>query len=727
MTSLITRRTFLHSTATMTSGLLVPFYLDLTRFDNFFKVVKSTKNPQTSESILNGWLRIGTDDIITILMPHSEMGQGVHTALAMLVAEELDADWEKIRVEMAPVGPEIYEHTGLGQYTTAGSFSVTGQWENLRLAGASARALLIKAAAQHWQVSPQQCRTNQNKVRLTTQAGDSLSYGELANTAAQLKLEAPPTLKTVTEFKLLGTAVKRLDIAAKVDGSAIFGLDVRVPGMKYAAIKQAPVFESRLQSYTPKTLPGVRLVELPDALAVVANSYWEAKQSLEQLTIKFTATEFDQADSSSIQQRLRQGLSASIAAKASSVGNFKRGMKAAKTMLKAEYSVPFLAHVTMEPQNCTAIVKSDACEIWAPTQAQGKIQTTLAELLKLPTEKIKIHTTYLGGGFGRRLEIDVVIQAVLIAKAVGAPVQLIWSREEDIQHDFYRPAMMAQLIAGLDETGLPQVFRARVTGPSILSRVSPTWLTKNFDYLAVEGINQLAYQIPNQYIDYVMTNTPVPVGFWRSLGHSYNAFFVESFIDEIAHHSQRDPYQLRRELLSEQPEFLEVLDTLADKSNWKPPVNNVNNVNNAPAGPYRGMAIHRVYGSIVGQVAEVTISHTGEVTVTRIISVVHCGFAVHPDTIHAQIEGGIIYGLAALTQAITLKRGRVEQSNFHDYPILRMAAVPIIEIHLLPSSKYPTGVGEIATPPTAPAVTNAIFAATGQRIRELPITDPKQI
>jgi isoquinoline 1-oxidoreductase subunit beta len=702
----VSRRNFLISGAAVTGGLIIGFYF-------WPQNNRLMQTAEISEASINAWLRIGTDDSITVMMAHSEMGQGVYTSLPMLVAEELEADWHKIQIETSPIGG-VYKNPLIGMQVTGGSTSVRSRWEMLRTAGAAAREMLIAAAAKQWQVKPQDCQAANSKV-IHSASGKTLSYGQLAEAAAQLTPPDSPKLKSPSEFKLIGKPTKRLDTPAKVDGSAQFGIDVKLPNMLIATVKQSPVFGGKIKHYNEtaaKTIKGVKaVVEVPNGVAVVAENYWQAKKGLDALNVRFAETEHDNIDTASITKVLQQGLTEKGAV-AHSSGDVQAALKAAKTTLAAEYSVPFLAHVTMEPMNCTADVRKDSCEVWVGTQIQDGTQQMAAKVSGLPNEKIAVHTTYLGGGFGRRAELDFVAQAVLLSKAVGQPVKVIWSREEDTQHDFYRPAMITKFTAGLDNNGIPTAFKAHIVGPSIFQRFFPGGLKNGLDHAAVEGIAELGYEIPNQYTDYVMKNTHVPVGFWRSVGHSHNAFFVESFIDEMAHSSGKNPYQLRRALLRKKPRFIKVLETLADKSAWEKP---------AAKGRYRGMAIHESFGSIVGEVVEISVNGRGDVTVHRVVCVVDCGIAVNPSTITAQMESAIVFGLSALKEAITLKNGRVEQSNFHDFPVLTMADIPQIDVHIIPSEDKLGGIGEPGTPPIVPAVTNAIFAATGKRIRSLPL------
>jgi isoquinoline 1-oxidoreductase beta subunit len=703
----LSRRNFLKSTAAVAGGFVIGFHLPQnSRFAQAAEIAKTT------ETSINAWLRIGTDDSVTVLIAHSEMGQGVYTSLPMLVAEELEADWNKIQIENSPIG-DIYKNPAIGMQITGGSTSIRSRWETLRTAGAMAREMLIEAAAKQWQVKPEDCHADNGKV-IHTASGKTLRYGQLAEAATKITPPDFPKLKSPSEFKLIGKPIKRLDTPEKVDGSATFGIDVKVPNMLIATLKQSPVFGGIVKAYdakAAKAIQGVKaVVEIPNGVAVVADSYWQAKKGVEALNVSFAESEHDKVDTASIAKLFQQGL-AEKGAVAQNKGDVPAAMKTAKTTLEAEYRVPFLAHTAMEPMNCTADVRKEGCDVWVGTQAQGLAQQTAAKITGLPPEKIAVHTTFLGGGFGRRVEVDFIAQAVLLSKAVGQPVKVIWSREEDTQHDVYRPAMLTKLTMGLDEKGMPIAINARIVGSSILQRFFPNMVKNGLDHAAVEGIADTNYDIPNQYVDYVMKNTHVPVGFWRSVGHSQNAFFMESFIDEVAHSSGKDPYQLRRSLLNKTPRFIKVLDTLAKAADWETP---------ASKGHYRGMAIHKSFGSIVGEVAEISVNKEGDVTVHRVVCVVDCGIAVNPNIIAAQMESAIVYGLSALKEAITVKNGRVEQSNFHDFPALKMAEMPKIDVHIISNEEKLGGVGEPATPPIIPAVTNAIFAATGKRVRQLP-------
>ncbi len=701
----LNRRAFLKTTAIAGGGLLLGFHLPWGSH-----VAAATSDDQE----INAWLRIDTDDTVTIVVGQSEMGQGVHTALPMIVAEELEADWQKVRVAFAPVAA-AYRNPIFHIQGTGGSTSVRAFYDPLRQAGAAVREMLVAAAAKSWGVSPGECRAEDGKI-VHKPSGRKLRYGALAAAAAKLTPPANPALKSREQFRLIGKPTKRLDSPAKVDGSATFGLDVKVPGMLYAAVKASPVFGGKVASLnrkTAKAMAGVKaVVEIPDGVAVVAESYWQAKKALDAVEVKWAEGTRGTLESAGIAQRLRDGLR-ETGVVAHETGNVEEAFATAASVIEAEYDVPFLAHATMEPMNCTAHVRAKGCEIWAPTQGQERAQLLAAKLTGLPPDKVKVHTTFLGGGFGRRIEGDFVAQAVLLSKAVGTPVKVVWSREEDIQHDFYRPASACHLRGAFDAAGRLLGLTQLIVAPSIMARVYPDRVKDGLDHSSVEGSVSTPYGIPNRRVRYVMKDTGVPVGFWRSVGNSHNAFYVESFIDEIAHATRTDPYEFRRELLASSPRYRAVLEMAATKAGWGKPL---------PDRRFRGIALHESFGSIVAEVAEVSVSDEGRLRVHRVVCVVDCGRVVNPATVEAQMEGGIVYGLtAALRGEITLKAGRVVQSNFHDYEMLTQAEMPAVEVHILESGAALGGVGEPGTPPICAAVTNAIFAATGKRIRSLPI------
>ena len=703
------------------------------------------------ELALNGWFKISPDNSVTVMVPRQEMGQGVYTALAMLVAEELDADWSKVKVEQAPVdkmyanitmltdglpfdendksyAAAIARRVGyslgdtLGVQATGGSTSVRDAWESMRVAGASAREMLVAAAAKQWQVSASEC-TTRNGVVSHQAAGKQATYGELAGAAAQLPVPTQPKLKDPKDYVLIGKAQRRLDIPEKVTGAAQFGLDVRVPGMVYAAIAQCPVFGGTLKSVDEskiKSMPGVkRVVSLSNAVAVVADSYWRAKTALTALPIVWDEGANAKLSSTEITEQFQRDLESGKAGSYRDEGDAIAELGRAAKVIEAQYHVPFLAHATMEPINCTARVADGGCEVWVPNQAPSLVQWIAGKTAGIATEKVVVHTPYLGGGFGRRSEMDVVVQAVSIAKELNGPaVKLVWSREEDMQHDMYRPAAIAKFRAALDGEGKPTAWWNRIVGPSVtlsfMERIVP-WAASDLmqDKTNAEGAADIPYEIPNLKVEHVLARTPIPVGFWRSVGHSYNSFFKESFIDELAHAAGKDPYEFRHGLLAQHPRHRTVLETAAQKAGWGTPLEK---------GMGRGIALHKSFHSIVAQVAEVAVSAEGDIQINRVVCVIDCGQTVNPDTIIAQMESGIIFGLsAALFGEITIKDGRVEQGNFPSYDMLRLAETPQIEVHII-ASDYPMGgVGEPGTPPIAPAVTNAIFAATGKRIRQLPI------
>ena len=742
------RRRFLIATALLGSAAYFG-YRFLSKRDRLAKPPSLLLKEQ--EIGLNGWFKITPDNRVTVMVPRQEMGQGIYTALAMLVAEELDADWSKVSAEQAPIdkmyanitmltdglpfddedksySATIARRIGysvadtLGLQATGGSSSVRDAWEPMRVAGASAREMLIVAAAKQWQISPGECSARDGRV-IHQATGKELTYGQLASAAALMPTPAQAKLKDAKNYVLLGKSQARLDIPEKVTGRAGFGLDVRVPEMLYAAIAQCPAFGGTLKSFDDakiKSMPGVKqVIALHNAVAVVADSYWRAKKALEVLPVVWGEGVNAKIDSAAIAEQFKRDMESGKAGSYRSDGDALGELGRAAKLIEAQYSVPFLAHATMEPINCTARVANGGCEVWISNQMPSAVQWIAGKTAGIATEKVVVHTPYLGGGFGRRSEMDAVVQAVSIAKELnGAAVKVVWSREEDIQHDMYRPAAWSKFRAALDDKGAPLAWWNRIVGPSVtlsfLERMLP-WAASDMmqDKTNAEGAADLPYDIANIKVEHVLSRTPVPVGFWRSVGHSYNAFFKESFIDEMAHAAAKDPFEFRRSLLANHPRQRKVLEFAAEKSGWGTPL---------AKGEGRGIAVHASFHSIVAQVAEVAVSAAGEVKVTRVVCVIDCGLAINPDTVAAQMESAIIFGLsAALFGEITIKNGRVEQSNFPSYDMVRLAQTPQIDVHIVASDAAIGGVGEPGTPPIAPAVTNAIFAATGKRIRQLPI------
>jgi isoquinoline 1-oxidoreductase beta subunit len=703
----MSRRDFLEATTAAGAGLVIGFHLPAPG--------RSRCAGAAAPFAPNAWVRIGPDDRVQLFVDRSEMGQGVATALPMLLAEELEAEWTKIEIAFAPAAPE-YANPLFGIQGTGGSTSVRAAWTPLRTAGAAAREMLIAAAAQTWGVPVAECRAERGAV-LHPSSGRRLSYGKLATRAATLPVPKDPPLKDPKDWKLLGTRVRRLDTPAKVDGSAQFGIDVKVPGMLVAVVARCPVRGGKLATFdaaAARAVPGVRhVVPISSGVAVVAEGYWPAKTGRDGLRVTWDEGASAAVSSATIAQLFAERSEQPGAVARHDGGDPEAALAAARQRLDAVYELPFLAHATMEPMNCTAHVRADGVDIWVPTQFQTGAQQLGATIGGVPPERVRVHTTYLGGGFGRRFELDFVQEALETSKAVGAPVKVIWSREDDVQHDVYRPACRHRLRAGLDASGRPAVWTHRIVAPSILARVFPNRVKDGLDPEAVEGAAAMPYAVPAVHVDYVLADTGIPVGFWRSVNNSFNAFAVESFVDELAHAAGRDPYEYRRALLADQPRHRRVLELAAERAGWGTPL---------AAGRARGIAVWKSFESYVAQVAEVSRDADGAPRVHRVVCAVDCGPVVNPDTVAAQMESGIVYGLtAALWGEITIARGRVVQSNFHDYRMLRLAEMPRVEVHIVPSRDAQGGVGEPGTPPIAPAVANAVFALTGKRIRRLPI------
>jgi isoquinoline 1-oxidoreductase subunit beta len=705
----VTRRQFLQTASVAGTGLVIGFYLPAGR-----RIPTAAGSAGVGPFAPNAWLRMGADESVLVMVDRSEMGQGVATSLPMLLAEELEADWSKIRIEFAPAD-KAYTNPMFGLQGTGGSTSVRAAWTPLRKAGASARELLVSAAAQTWGVDRSECRAEQGAV-IHAPSKRRLTYGRLVEKAASLPVPSDAPLKDPKDWKIIGKRVRRLDTPPKVDGSAQFGIDVKVPGMLVAVVARCPVFGgkvARVDGTKAKAVAGVRhIVRLATGVAVVADGYWPAKKGRDALEITWDEGPNAGVTSASIsglfgQQAERPG------AAARHEGDAEPALTDAATKLDVVYEAPFLAHATMEPMNCTAHVRADGVDIWASTQFQSGAQGMGAGIGGVPPDKVKVHTTYLGGGFGRRFELDFIQEALETSKATGTPVKVIWSREDDIRHEPYRPASYHRMRAGLDAQGRPVAWTHRIVAPSIMARVFPDTVKNGLDGEAVEGGVGVPYTIPNVHVDYVLTDTGIPVGFWRSVNNSFNAFAVESFIDELAHAARKDPFEYRRDLLGKAPRHLGALNLAASKAGWGTPL---------PAGRARGIAVYKSFESYVAQVAEVSVASDGTVRVHRVVCAVDCGPVVNPDTVEAQMQGGIVYGLtAALYGEITIDRGRVKQSNFHDYQMLRLPEMPKIEVHIVPSTDAQGGAGEPGTPPIAPAVCNAIFAMTGKRIRKLPI------
>lgn len=704
--SQVTRREFIGTAGALGAGLVLSFYLP-----GCTRAGAATATPFAP----NAWLRIGGDESILVLVDRSEMGQGVATALPMLIAEELEADWSKIRIAFAPAD-KAFVNPLLGLQGTGGSTSVRAAWQPLRSAGAAARDMLVTAAAQTWGVNKSDCVAQQGAV-VHRASQRRLTYGQLVAKAATLPVPTAVPLKATKDWKIIGTRTRRLDTPNKVDGSAQFGIDVKVPAMLVAVVARCPVFGGTVGSYDAtkaKAVAGVRqVIPISSGVAVVADGYWPAKQGRDALQVTWNEGPNTKVSSATI-SKLFSTLAARPGGTVRNEGDAATALATSPTHADAVYEAPFLAHATMEPMNCTAHVRADGVDVWVPTQFQGAVPGIAAEVAGVSQDKVVVHTTYLGGGFGRRAEGDFVREALEVSKAVGAPVKVVWSREDDIQHDFYRPACYHKFTAGLNSKGAPVAWTHRVVAPSIIARfMGPEAIKNGIDDEAVEGAIGMPYAVPNVHVDFHLADTGIPVGFWRSVNNSFNAFAVESFVDELAHAAHKDPYQFRRDLLAKAPRHLGVLDLAADKASWGSPL---------PNGRHRGIAVWKAFESYVAEVAEVSLAPDGSVRVHRVVCAVDCGPVVNPSIVEAQMQSGIVYGLtAALWGEITIANGRPEQSNFHNYPMLRQAQMPIIEVHIVPSTDTQGGVGEPATPPIAPAVCNAIFAATGKRIRRLPI------
>ncbi len=703
---LLDRRTLLVSAAAAGGSLVLAFDVPFG---------PSPVRGSTMPSEITAWIVIEPDDTVIIRVAKSEMGQGGFTALPMLVAEELECDWSKVKAEFVAPQDNLRRNRAWGDMSTGGSRSIRTSQEALRKAGAVAREMLIGAAAAQWNVPAAECRA-ESSVITHLPSGRTVRFGAIAEAAAGREPPASVSLKDPRSWKLIGTPRKRLEIIDKVQGKPIYGIDVRLPGMLHAAVIQSPVFKGKLKAIDETAIAGMRgvrkVVKLDDAVAVVADNWWRAKRAAEALAVTWDDGANGEVTSEGIDAFLHSGLAADAAGIGRKDGDVEAGLAKAARRVEAEYRVPFLAHATMEPQNCTVHVRGEEVEVWAPTQSGEATLAAAARAAGVPTRNVVVHKTMLGGGFGRRgVPQDFVTLAVKIARELREPVKVLWTREEDLRHDFYRPAAMARMTAGLDAAGLPVAWHVRLSGPSILGTLHPGLVDKHFQ----EGfLDDMPYDVPNYLADYAKRSTHVPVGFWRCVNHTQNCFFKESFIDELAHAAQADPYRYRRRMLRSHPraaKFIAVLDAAVARAGWGTP---------PPSGVYRGLALNEVHGTYTAAVVEISIGQ--ELRVLRVVSAIDCGHVVNPMTVEMQVEGATVYALtAALYGEITIADGRVQQSNFHDHPMLRLAQMPRVETVIVRSGEGWNGVGEPPVAVVAPALCNAVFAATGKRIRSLPL------
>lgn len=705
----LSRRRFLQAGAAAGGGLMLSLRLPFANGD---------AQANDAEGFTpNAFIHIPSDGQIVLTMPYVEMGQGTYTSIPMLIAEELEVDLKQVRLEHAPPNEKLYGNPLIGGVQATGnSNAIRAAWEPMRNAGAVARTMLVSAAAKRWNVEPASCRAQGGEV-VHTPTGRRAKYGDLATEAAHMPVPESVTLKRPEDFKLIGTPAKRLDTPAKVNGTAIYGIDARPPGVKIATLAQSPVFGGRVKSVddaAAKAVKGVRqIVRLDDAVAVVADHMGAAKKGLEALVIEWDEGPHAKLNTDEIVSELEKA-TLSSAAVAQNIGDSDKAMAGAVIKVEATYQVPFLAHAAMEPMNCTVHVRKDGCEVWVGSQIMARAQAAAAETAGLPLEKVVVHNHLIGGGFGRRLEIDGVTRAVQIAQHVDGPVKVVWTREEDIQHDMYRPYFFDRISAGLDAKGMPIAWNHRFAGSSIIARWGPPFFKDGLDPDTTEGAINLVYALPNLHVEYLQVEPAgIPTAFWRSVGPSHNVFVVESFMDELAAAAKQDAVAYRLALLDNAPRAKAVLELAAEKAGWGQPL---------PEGVGRGVSVQFVFATYLAQIAEVEVARDGAVRVRRVVCAVDCGTVVNPDTVQAQIQSAIIFGItAALYGEITLKDGRVEQTNFDTYQLLRMDEAPAIEVHIVQSLEPPGGMGEAGTSAIVPAVTNAIFAATGKRLRKLPI------
>ena len=701
----VSRRDFLKTSAAVSGGLLIAIALP-----------GCGKKPATTGEASfiepNAWLRIGSDNSITFFCDKSEMGQGVYTALPMLLAEELGASVAQIKVEFAPPGDQ-YINNLIGGQITGGSTSVRDGWEKLRKAGATARHLLVAAAAEEWGVDARGCKVADGVI--VSPQYKKLTFGQVAGAAAKLPVPKDVPLKPADQFTVIGKSQRRKDTPSKVDGSAVYGIDVKLPGMLHATLAQPPTLGGGVKTFNDekaRAMPGVVAVVLTSSgVAVVADSWWRAKKARDALSIEWDAGPNAQLNDAKISQTLRKG-AAGEGKVARSEGDVNAAIKSAARVVRADYELPLLAHATLEPQNCTADVRDDGVDIYVPTQVQQIAQATAAKAAGVDAAKVKVHTTFLGGGFGRRLEVDFIPAAVEASKAVKRPVKLVWTREDDMTHDAYRPPAFDQVTAAFDAKGNLTAWKLHLTGPSITARMFPAAVEKAIDPFAIEAATNYPYDVPNVHVDYQQQEIGINVGYWRSVSHALNCFVAESFMDELAFAQRKNPADFRKALLGKHPRFLKVLDLVTREARFGYP----------RRGHAHGLAVMEGYGTYMAQVAEIALVD-GKVKVTRVYCAADCGQQINPDTVVAQIESSVLFGYSALMWGeINLQGGRVQQTNFHDYRVARMNDAPRVDVYVIDSTEAPGGIGEPATALVAPAVCNAIFSASGRRLRSLPLS-----
>ena len=728
----VDRRRFLVATALASGALLLKGGLNP-------REALASEGSDTGKVIpLNAWLKIGTDDSVTIIVSQAEMGQGIRTTLPAVIAEELGADWSRVRLEDSPTDP-AYRNPRLNWQFTGNSESTPSFFDLMRQMGASAREMLISAAAQKWKVDPGTCRAEAGKV-IHTKSRRTARFGDLVEAAAKITPPAKPPLKSEKDWTLLGKSLPRVENPGKIDGSAVFGMDFSVPGLAHAAVRQCPVFGGDVASFDRSSIAGfpgiIDVVRVPNGIAVVGESYWQAKSALDALNVSFNEGPAASVSTDTLRDDYRRAMEGNdwllvhVDGNADALHHDYPNVPLAKdtiaasatnarpetypTIYSQEYESQFLAHATMEPMNCTARVQGDTAEVWGPTQGQEITRIVLSSVFKLPKENVQVSRTFLGGGFGRRLVVDFALQAALLSKAVNRAVKVIWSREEDMQHDIYRPATLHRISAGIDEYGKLRAIGHRLVSPSILQYVFAPAVTDNYDPSCLEGLIETHYDVPNVRVDFKLLHVAVPTSVLRTTGYGPNIFALESFIDELASKKGIDGYHYRRDLLARSPRSLAVLDLAAQRSNWETP---------APKGHYRGIAYTEAFGTHIAHVVELSVSKEREVKVHKVVCVADPGTALNPDITINSLEGGIAWGLScAFKSEITFDRGRAVQSNFHDYSIIRMPEMPPVEVHLINSGARPLGgTGEVGPVTLLPAVANAIFAATETRFRSLPL------